>query len=251
MSPRDTRRPLGRTVPRDWRHVERYPLTAATIPDPATPVVLGINWYEGFDRPAFDGVRYWIGRGTDWGRVRGGHGIAAKPPSVTDYAAWWAFYDQLSEGACVGFSVARVVTLIRRERYDARLLYKMAQRIDPWPGDAYDGTSLRAGLEVARTAGLAEVWGTSTKAVDPRNGIREYRWATTVEAVVRTLSGPPPPAGTRGQIERLGAVPLLNSWGREDYPHIVYLPLEALGRLLVEDGEAGTVVGDPPGAPGG
>lgn len=36
------------------------------------PVVIGVNWYENFDKPVLDGKQSWIGRG-DLGRIRGGH----------------------------------------------------------------------------------------------------------------------------------------------------------------------------------
>src|SRR5690242_6882289 len=41
---------LGRFVPDDWRHVERYPLTALSEADRPTraPVVIGVNWYSAF-----------------------------------------------------------------------------------------------------------------------------------------------------------------------------------------------------------
>lgn len=44
------------------------------------PVVLGINWYDDFDAPAWvdvgaGGPRWWIGRSTRLGSVRGGHAI--------------------------------------------------------------------------------------------------------------------------------------------------------------------------------
>ena len=54
-------KPLGRRVPSDWRHYEKYPLTAATTPTTPMPVAIGVNWYEDFDNPVQKGSRYWIG----------------------------------------------------------------------------------------------------------------------------------------------------------------------------------------------
>src|SRR5262249_26468429 len=106
---------LGRREPRTWDHVDKYPLGAlASAAQPTrVPVVLGINWYTNFDSPVKDGLTYWIGRG-DLGTVRGGHAICARPWGVTDGAPWWDFYDQGSEGACVGFSASRMMTLLNR-----------------------------------------------------------------------------------------------------------------------------------------
>src|SRR5215212_4104686 len=44
---------LGRFIPDDWEHVERYPLTALSAEEqPArVPVVIGVNWYSEFDNP--------------------------------------------------------------------------------------------------------------------------------------------------------------------------------------------------------
>lgn len=50
-------------------------------------------------------------------------------------------------------------------------LYREAQREDEWPGENYDGTSVRAGAKVLHHAGL----------------IKEYRWAYDVDAIVRAV----------------------------------------------------------------
>ena len=73
--------------------------------------------------------------------------------------------DQGVEGACVGFGwtheagarpVVRAVT-----KQDAFDLYRRAQQLDAWPGEAYDGTSVLAGAKAAQEKG----W------------LGEYRWA--------------------------------------------------------------------------
>jgi hypothetical protein len=71
--------------------------------------------------------------------------------------------------------------------------------------------------------------------VKPAEGIAANRWATRVEQVMDALKSP--------ASERMGAVRVLNSWGRDGYPHRVWMPLETLQRLLDEEGEA-TVVTD-------
>jgi hypothetical protein len=228
---------LGRREPTDYRHLERFPLTLASTPAAATPVVLGINWYEAFYEPVKVGTRWWIGRGQNWGPVDGGHAIAAKPVGVTDPYTWWTYHDQGSTSECVGWSCSRAVAWMNRERYDASWLYAEAQEIDEWPGSGYDGTSVRAGLEVLRTVGHRRVRFGVSKPPDPVRGIREYRWALTVEAVVAALSEDDDDDGM-GAIE---AVPLHNSWGRS-YPQRVWLPFQALDRLLRENGEAAVVL---------
>lgn len=221
---------LGRKPPDDWRHVERYPLTAATAPDGPMPVILGINWYSAFESPYVKDGRFWI-RDVNLGGVLGGHAICVKPGVLTDPIAWWDFYDQGFEGSCVGFSESRAKSLVDRTRYGGQWLYKEAQKIDEWPGEGYEGTSVRAGLEVMRTRGHRRLIGGVLQQERPGDGIAAYRWATSVDEIHSIIKMP--------LADALGAVPLLQSWGRS-YPHIVWLPDVVLERLLIEDGEAAT-----------
>lgn len=229
--------PLGRRPPSDDRHIQAYPLTLQTAPAKPTPVVLGINWYSSFDEPqeirisGYKTPMYWIGLDKDWGYVRGGHAICVKPTMIEDTGGWWSFYDQGNEGACVGFSESRMMSLLNRKRYDAEWLYHEAQQADEWPGDDYDGTSVRAGFDILRTKGHRRIWGPFHLPADLDNGIAANRWAQNVVEVLACLQDDPNSDG----------ITLINSWGR-GYPHYVHLPLAGLERLLREDGEAGIVV---------
>lgn len=234
-------RPLGRRTPQDWNHVDKWPLTAAALPAKPVPVTIGVNWYSNFDEPYKDRRgRWWIGTGGDLGRVRGGHCVCLEPgdPSVgvkeQDRDTWWKFYDQGREGACVGFGSSRMMTLLNRERYNARWLWNRAKSVDQWPdtnpGDD-NGTSVRAAMDILRSEGHVPI---KAGGPDPAKGISANRWATKVDQVLAALMSP--------ATERYGAVRVLNSWGT-DYPQRVWMPLETLQRLLDEDGEA-TVVTD-------
>ncbi len=66
--------------------------------------------------------------------------------------------DQGREGACTGFALAGVVNLLnarRRtstaldlpQRVSPRMLYEMAKIHDEWPGETYDGSSIRGALK--------------------------------------------------------------------------------------------------------
>jgi hypothetical protein len=55
-----------------------------------------------------------------------------------------------------------MMSLLNRKRYDAGWLYHEAQRIDEWPGEDYDGTSVRAGMDVLRTEGHRRKFGPFT-----------------------------------------------------------------------------------------
>lgn len=50
-------------------------------------------------------------------------------------------------------------------------LYAEAQKVDEWPGEGYDGTSVRAGAKVLQSKGF----------------ISEYRWAVTLDEVINTV----------------------------------------------------------------
>ena len=68
--------------------------------------------------------------------------------------------------------------------------------------------------------------------VKSSEGISANRWATSVDETHRVLQN--------GVGDRLGAVALLNSWGR-GYPHAVWMPDETLDRMIREDGEVAIV----------
>lgn len=66
--------------------------------------------------------------------------------------------DQGREGACTGFALASIVNLLnarRRasaalappQRVSPRMLYEMAKIHDEWPGETYDGSSIRGALK--------------------------------------------------------------------------------------------------------
>lgn len=250
---------LDRLPSATTEHLDRFPLTAATIPGKPSPMLAGINWYENFDAPERITVhddngrarRFWaIGRG-DLGRIRGGHAFSTKPLDIVDPYSWWDYYNQGVEGRCVEFGVLRMMSLLNRKRYDltSRWLYWTAQQIDEWEGGSYpggspsyEGTSGRAGLDVALKYGLLLPERTRTgyrqipfeeagELVSPQEGIAAYRWAPDW-ATVRTVNGVP---------DWCPGVPFVNSWGRDGYPHMTILLDEAGERVHREDGEWGVV----------
>ena len=238
---------LGRLVPDDWRHVEQYPITALAADERPThtPVVIGVNWYSEMDDPSRDEQtgEYFIARAGAGSltTVRGGHCVCLEPGGEPDKVAWQRFYDQGKEGACVGFGWSRCMTILNGgQRYAARWLWDRAKETDEWPqtnpGDN-DGTSVRAAAEVLVASGHVD-WRRSYAdddhvararyAADRADGIKVFRWATSVEDVHQALGNP--------RADELGAVPILNSWG-ESYPHRVWLPDDVLARLIGEEGE--------------
>lgn len=232
---------LGRIPPTDNRHAIRYPLTAGTMPAIPTPVVIGVNWYQAFDTPqqGANGARWFPTPRQPWGTIRGGHCVCLKPPILTDTQAWWEYYDQGSEGACVGFGTTRALVLLNRRMYDAWSVYRTAQRIDEWPGEDYDGTSVRAGMDVARDYGMWRIRRSVVSGPFPKDGISANRWAQSVDEIAACLD----PASRGRYVLNAGYVTVLNSWGT-NYPHYTRMPLDTLDRLIFrEDGDA-TIITD-------
>ncbi|TDD07546.1 hypothetical protein E1181_08955 [Saccharopolyspora terrae] len=234
---------LGRLVPDDWHHLENYPLTAESQPAAPVPVVIGVNWYAEFDHPTADGdgdefvAREGVSSLT---RIRGGHAVCLEPGGEPDRERWWKFYDQGSEGACVGFAWSRCMTILNDELYSGRWLWDRAKDRDEWPdtnpGDS-NGTSCRAAAEVLASVGHVD-WEDSyadddhteraNYVAEVGDGIEVFRWARSVDQVHTALGN--------SRADELGAVPILNSWGT-GYPHRVWMPDEVLERLMREDGE--------------
>jgi hypothetical protein len=140
--------------------------------------------------------------------------------------------DQGHEGACVGFGSTRGIMLVERKQFDPHWLYVEAQLVDGWSDTPpEEGTSVRAAFDILRTKGHVRVYrGKADLTPKLEYGIIRNRWAKTVDEVLDCL-------GSREKLEKIGGVPMLNSWGA-DYPHIVYIPFETLQRLLDEYGEA-------------
>jgi hypothetical protein len=227
---------LGRLPPTTDEHIQKYPLTAFTMPTTPTPVVIGVNWYTSFDRPGLINGKHWIGRQQYWGTVRGGHCVCLKPPGVRDNYEWYVYYDQLQEGACVGAGASRMESLVERKRWDFFALYREAQKIDEWPGENYSGTSVRAAMDFLRDKGPIRV---NNGQPSYQHGISANRWAGSVEEIAACLS----PTDDGKRILDLGFVDILNSWGVA-YPHYTRLSLDGLHRLIFAENGDATVVTD-------
>lgn len=96
---------------------------------------------------------------------------AKKPRSYT-----WSInsiLDQKNTASCVGHAVAhrliaRPVVRPEIKSEDAIELYNLAQTLDPWPGENYEGTSVLAGAKAAKQKGY----------------ISTYHWATTLDDLI-------------------------------------------------------------------
>jgi len=73
--------------------------------------------------------------------------------------------NQYGEGACTGFALAAAINLLYSRageaiQVSARMLYEMAKRHDEWPGEDYDGSSLRGAIKGWSNMGVCadELW---------------------------------------------------------------------------------------------
>ena len=101
-----------------------------------------------------------------------------KPRSYTWRIDTGFIIDQGREGACVGLAVVNELQARPAEvrfggeaaanMFAVRSIYWEAKKIDPWEGEAYEGTSVLAGVTVAQRLGYFE----------------EYRWAFGLDDLV-------------------------------------------------------------------
>jgi hypothetical protein len=234
---RDRARGLGRRVPGDWKHVEKYPYSAL-VPQTVRTVerALPLLPYAG---------RY------DQGRTHGCVGFSSSwMMSLLNrrlYAPRW-LWDE-----------AKLVDLDTATQ----------------PGDRNE-TTVRAAMDVLRAQGHRRVYGGREMDPRRSEGITENRWAVTVDEIRTSIArGTPVVLGCdwhasfdaperigrnwwigRGRLGRvkgghavcvyrasdaLGAVGIVNSWG-PTYPRVL-MRYELLAQLLDHDGEA-TLVTD-------
>lgn len=121
---------LDRLVSPSWEHLDKYPLTAQTMPSADQSMVIGVNWYSNFDAPQWRRVGrrdvYTIGEG-DLGHVRGGHAVCLRHWNVRDVAGWGAYYNQGREGRChPPGTYVRLADGSQRRIEDVRLLDQVA-----------------------------------------------------------------------------------------------------------------------------
>ena len=182
---------------------------------------------------------------------------------------YWITQPPLDQGDsphCVGYSGFRWLTsypVLNQPGFSASQLYKRAQQHDEWPGDDYDGSSVRGLFKYLKSVGY----------------VSEYRWGFDADVVVdHVLSKGPVVVGTEwtkgmfmpdeeGYIDdfggesagghaylvtgaskirsnsfgRVGAVRILNSWGEgwSDRGR-AWMSLDFFRELMKRDGEACT-----------
>lgn len=220
--------PGGRSIPPDWEHVEKYPvskLRAVAAPS-ITNGVFGINWYRAFTESVrkIDGKMV-IGSQKRWGALDGGHAIRALKKDYAEKKRISVLYDQRTTPRCVGYSTAAELTDMRGVLIDPDQTYHDAQEFDSIPGHDYDGTEIRAAFDAFRTIGPA----LEGKPGERGEKIDSYYWCRNDEEIWRTL----------GYDDNDEMIALRQTWHSSGYPDTIWIPRTAVIRLMGEAGEFG------------
>lgn len=99
-------------------------------------------------------------------------GAVARPVRKTWRIAWKG--DQGTTSACVGYSwhgLLRALPHLQREP-SPTAIYEAAQTLDEWPGEEYDGSSVRGGAKALQAAGK----------------LTAYAWAFDIETVLNWIA---------------------------------------------------------------
>lgn len=198
------------------------------------------------------------------------HATVGKPKPRASAYRDGPLLDQGDTPQCVGYSTRGFLDgapLMLKPELEPRapLIYRGAQQHDEWPGEDYDGTSVRGAMKFLTTLGYIKsyVWSASVdEALAWMNGgygtcVIGSNWYAEMSDVDRAgfLREPAANLSTPigGHAFRLiwydakkGGVLMRNSWGHEfGFPDsksgvptgYAYLRKELLARLLKEDGE--------------
>lgn len=180
----------------------------------------------------------------------------AKPRSYTWSCQQWL--DQGKEGACVGFSfnheLAARPSIVTGLSYNSGMyVYNEAKKLDSWPGESYDGTSVIAGAKALTRDGY----------------FKEYRWAFGLQDLILAVGNQGPAVlgvnwysgmfnpDEKGRLHVEGFIAgghailchgvnvkgkyfkLHNSWGKDwGIDGECTISFEDMDRLLKENGEA-------------
>lgn len=244
-------RPLGRRVPTDFTHVEKYPYSALLTQTVSTvEKILPLpSWHQNWDQ------------GSEGACV--GFGSSMMMSITNEYQARQKKQQPYNH------------------RYDPIWLWNEAKKVDEWPdtnpGDN-NGTSVRAACDVLRTQGHRRIIGNKELDPNPAEGISANRWATSIDEMRTAISqglaisfgcnwytnfdAPSRPFLKErdywvGTVNNLGTVRgghdvcfygasdkrqgfiFKNSWGKS-YP-LTWIPYSVVERLLNESGESALI----------
>lgn len=157
--------------------------------------------------------------------------VAAVLDAAAPVSRQWRLTQRQDQGQtprCVGYSLAQELNAepveIPLSEWSGPNIYNLAQKLDEWPGEGYEGTSLLAGI----------------KALVQYGAVTEYRWAASVEDIMGSLSqiGPVTMAGpwTTGMFtpDNEGRVHVTGTAGNIGHCYLIGELDVAKGRVFIE-----------------
>lgn len=145
------------------------------------------------------------------------------------------------------------------DEHERVALYQESRRYDPWPGEAYDGTSTDAPFKLLRQRGVITGWAWLFGVDELREHLMHYGAAVVGTVWYWSMFDPNPKTGVVPVDPGSGAAgghayevvfchpkhrwfEIVNSWGSEwGKRGRARIPYEDMGHLLAEQGEAVTV----------
>lgn len=175
-------------------------------------------------------------------------------------SGWWG--DQGYTPHCVAYSwvhwlAAGPITQKGRRvggvaPYDTTILYNEAQKVDEWPGEDYDGTSVRAGAKVLKTLGFVGGYSWSWDLNTTVNAILTLGPVVVGTWWLRNMFYPNEFGIISASGDKMGGhaylldgvnvekrlIRIKNSWGREWGKNgFAYISFEDMEKLILDQGE--------------
>jgi len=183
-------------------------------------------------------------------------------PTGREYMYWrnGPVLDQGSQPHCVAFAWKQWLQCspIRQGRFLMEdFVYELAQKRDQWPGEGYDGTSVRAGAKVLRALGFVSSFHWAFNAADVASWVLDEgpvvmgtTW--TYDMFFPDEDGFVAPTGENcgghaylcvGYNRSRGVFKLVNSWGRDwGRSGSFWMKASDLATLIRQQGEACTAI---------
>lgn len=216
------------------KYLSRYSLVPERLPAEPAPLDAGSWWYDNFFKEKLirlaDGTYRFPYPNEPWGKIAGGHSYAIKPPAIVDRPEWWSYYNQ-HRNNCTAYAASRCYTLHYRRLMDPNPLYDETLRTDEFPGEADEGTSVNATLAVLHNEGPWTIRAGRTKGPVAGMELSAYLWISSIEHAAACLS----PIDNGQRILDAGCFIVLNSWGKDGFPHETRMPLETADKLWFRD----------------
>lgn len=182
--------------------------------------------------------------------------FGAVPPVLTRHHRTGPVLDQGNTPQCVGYAFRQLLNtapVMQQGGPSATDIYREAQRIDEWPGEGYEGTSVRAGAKVLHALGYLSAYHWATRPEDVRDYVLASGpvvvgtdWYTGMFTTDRDgyMSVAGQIVGGHayvicGYSTGRSAFRMINSWGKAfGQAGRAWIRFEDLGRLLASNGEA-------------